>query len=158
MTYREFYNKYSNTNDIAYKEEEAIKEEEDAIRNVAKEYVCDLFNIDESEYTIECSKIKRDAYSCEPREPYLSQFHITISCYKDGKEIIREYVNFSGMDNNCNLDNQIHFEDSILDEEITTENTIKYINENLIKTKIEKLIEIINRDNNEEIDRDNNEN
>lgn len=135
MTYREFFYKYSNTDDIEYGE--------DAIKNAAKEYVCDIFNIDESKYTIECSDIKKDAYGCEPRGPHLSNFHVTISCYKNSK-VIREYVNFSRMDNNCNLENQIYFEEVILDREITIENTIEYINKNLIKTKIDKLIEIIN--------------
>lgn len=133
MTYEEFYYKYYNTDYIAYKE--------DAIRNAAKEYICDLFNIDESKYTFEFSEIKPDAYSCEPREPHLGQFHITISCYKDGKEIIKEeHVNFSMMDNNCNLDNQIHFEKTILNEEITIEKTIEYRGKNLIKTKFSKFI------------------
>ena len=141
MTYREFFDKYSNTDYITC-------EEEDAIKNAAKECVCDLFNIDESEYTIEYSDIKEDAYGCEPREPHIGNFHIIISCYKDNKEIIREYVYFSRMDNNCYLDNQIHFEESILNEEITFENTIKYINKNLIKQKIDKLIEIIMENNN----------
>ena len=136
MTYREFFYKYSNTDDIEYGE--------DAIKNAAKEYVRDIFNIDESEYTIECSDIKECAYDCEPRGPHISNFYIIISCYKDNKEIIREHVYFSRMDNNCYLDNQIHFEEPILNKEITIENTIKYINDKLIKTKFEKTTEIIN--------------
>ncbi|WP_307971108.1 hypothetical protein [uncultured Brachyspira sp.] len=137
MTYEEFFYKYFNTDYI-------ICEEEYVIKNAAKEYVSDLFNIDEDEYAIECSDIKEGAYDCEPRGPLLSDFYVTISCYKDYKEIIREKVYFSRMDNNCYLDNQIYFEEPILNKEISIENTIKYRNDKLIKTKFEKTTEIIN--------------
>ncbi len=57
----------------------AFSNGEDAIKNAAKEYVCNLYNIDKSEYTIKCSNIKEGAHSCKPRGQYISNFHVTIS-------------------------------------------------------------------------------